>query len=521
MERKWNEKSQEHENAIANMKRDFTLELKKHKDEIQALKDDASSALSGSGNTKQDQSSNIKSTIEQCIDSKISEVSRDIKNDAVFQIMAEITEVENKTQDLYQDIQDCRQDLIHQKQVLTVEICEEVMSDISHKMSEEEELKDQSIEEFKRNLTDKVEALSSVLNNMEEEIIKLKNTKTSPNYTPKPNEPTNTHNYKDSSASTADMQSSHPDGPKRTTCALLCDSIGRDINIHRMIPFKEGVKYMCPNLLTAKNKLQTLGKNFSNVVLLVGTNDTRETSSEEVQQRVIDTLNVAKEHNPTSKIHICTILPNRSNPATHENINIFIRNQAARKNCHVIDLYNHFNGQRGWYRDDIHPNKTGTAEVVKLLKSSVGLKRNRPTYYREAQNENMSYSGAVRNNNRHTANVERPTPISTIADRGRWNQASATTHSNQDTTLPSRCVPELPVHYNTAPRHGYINEHNQWAHVSIKPNQSLTMPNTGFSMNQPQYMMPNFQAPNFQAPNNPGFPMHYPYPLMRSLGPVY
>ena len=85
----------------------------------------------------------------------------------------------------------------------------------------------------------------------------------------------------------------------------------------------------------------------------------------------------AKSQHPRSVIHITSLLPHRSNPEKTKDINAFVSKQCKIKGCRFINTAKKFTG-KDLYRDEKHPNKSGTGVLVQTIKNAIGLKRIAP-----------------------------------------------------------------------------------------------------------------------------------------------
>ena len=104
-------------------------------------------------------------------------------------------------------------------------------------------------------------------------------------------------------------------------------------------------------------------------------------------------MNTAKEYHPHANIYVCGILPDPDEPDTYDAINTFSENQATRKSISFIRL-DSLKHVKNCFRDNRHPNRRGTGEMVKRMKTALGYEfrtplntQTRDTRSRQNQNE--------------------------------------------------------------------------------------------------------------------------------------
>ena len=153
---------------------------------------------------------------------------------------------------------------------------------------------------------------------------------------------------------------------------LLHDSISNFVNIHRMIPNRNGQKIKCDTLLAAKDKIKAI-KHCNSIIIQVGINDTRNVSEDTVKQRFRSLIGEIKQCHPGAEIHVCTLIPPKHALSELDEINRFIHALALTKACKLIQIHEPFTNDTSLYYNALHPKKSAVGKIVALMKSALGL----------------------------------------------------------------------------------------------------------------------------------------------------
>ena len=154
----------------------------------------------------------------------------------------------------------------------------------------------------------------------------------------------------------------------------ITDSTAAKVDIHRMIPGRNGHRDQAPTLDAVQRKLKTISPSYKRVIIQSGINDLEICANSVVEKKITAVLEIAKTHLPQSEIYMTSIV-NRDGSANTIEINRFIEAQTRKYHCKHIDTTK-LGGKKDCFRDRKHPNERGTAEIVLKIKEAIGLKRN-------------------------------------------------------------------------------------------------------------------------------------------------
>jgi hypothetical protein len=196
---------------------------------------------------------------------------------------------------------------------------------------------------------------------------------------------------------------------------LLCDSTGARIDAKKMIPGESVTKYSTPTLDAVTRKLKTVSNNYQTMVIASGINDLKTSSQHQIQRKLNEVLNTAKEYHPNKKIYVCSLLPDYGDPSPVNEVNSIMKTLAEKKGCGFVNSSSRFQGKQQWYRDAIHPNIRGSIEMAMEIRQTLGysyVPRDSRTYNpptpRTSRHEQVkTYSGALKNRQTEMNETER------------------------------------------------------------------------------------------------------------------